>query len=158
MWNIRDAWLLVCLLAFVGCGDGLNVVPVSGVITLGGKPLSGAGIITQPIGQATRNPGPGSFGRTDAQGHFELELVKPARKGAIVGSHRIMISQPTGEATRPAPQKSADGSYEYGIDVPLDRRKSAASTWPTRFTDGSLTIDVPKGGTDQIKLDLDASK
>lgn len=151
-------WLVVSLLTFVGCGDGLNVVPVSGVVTLGGKPLSGAGITTQPIGQATRNPGPGSFGRTDAQGHFELELVKPARKGAIVGQHRVMISRrdDSGASSRQV-LKSADGT-EYGVDQPLSRPKSTGNSWPARFTDGSLTIEVPAGGTDQIKLDLDASK
>jgi hypothetical protein len=155
---MRYSWLLCGLFALMGCGDGLNVVPVSGVVTLGGKPLSGAGIKTQPVGQGTRTPGPGSFGRTDAQGHFELELVKPARKGAMVGPHRVMIFQPIEEADRKGPQKSADGSYEFWTDAPRPRPTTATVNWPTRFTDGSLSMEVPQGGTDQIRLDLDATK
>lgn len=159
MWKMRYSWLLSGVVALVGCGDGLNVVPVSGVVTLGGAPLGGASINTQPIGQGTRTPGPGSFGRTDAQGHFELELVKPARKGAIVGQHRVMIFR--GDASSASSRqvhKSADGTYEYGVDEPLARPKATGDAWPAHFMDGSLTIEVPAGGTDQIRLDLDTHK
>lgn len=159
MRKMRYSWLLCGLVALVGCGDGLNVAPVSGVVTLDDQPLGGASITTQPIGQGTRTPGPGSFATTDAQGHFELELVKPARKGAIVGQHRVMISQPTGDSARQGPQKSADGSYEFWTDAPRSRQQmAAAAAWPTEFTNGSQTLDVPAGGTDQARIDLKSPK
>ena len=53
-------------------------------------------LLTQPIATNSPNPGPGSFGRTDAEGRFELELVKPAIRGAIIGEHRVMIVTPSG--------------------------------------------------------------
>ena len=125
--EMRYCWLLSGLFALAVGGYGVNVEPVSGVGQVGGNPLSGAGIRTQPIGQGTRTPGPGSFARTDAQGHFVLELVKPALQGAIVGQHRVMISQPTGDAARQGPQKSADGSYEYWTDEGVSRQKLDAA-------------------------------
>src|SRR5687768_9836969 len=59
------------LILCAGCGDSLQVAPVSGTITFEGKPLAGATITTQPIATESQNPGSGSFGQTDDQGRFE---------------------------------------------------------------------------------------
>jgi hypothetical protein len=120
---------------------------------LEGKPLVGATVTTQPIGVGTQNPGPGSFGRTDAGGRFELELVKPAVKGAIIGPHRVMISPP-GAGQGGDAQKMADGPRESWADDPQSHRAGGGENWPTRFTDGSLTIEVPGGGTDALRIEL----
>lgn len=149
-----NGWLTLLLIPLAGCGDGLSIAPVSGVVTLGGKPLANASINTQPIGHGTRNPGPGSVGVTDADGRFELELVQPKRKGAIVGEHHFMISPPSTEAATHEPTKSKDGTYEYWTDDPGARHDVAAANWPAKFTDGSLTLDVPAEGTDDVKFDL----
>ena len=60
-----------------GCGSSdLELAEVSGVVTLDGQPVAGAVVNTQPIpASAVPSPGPGSFGRTDEQGRFTLELV-----------------------------------------------------------------------------------
>ena len=84
--------LLWALVMLSGCGQGLPVAPASGVVLLDGAPLANVSIMTQPIATNSPNPGPGSFGRTDAEGRFELELVKPAVRGAIIGEHRVMIT------------------------------------------------------------------
>ena len=65
--------LLWMIVALAGCGQGLPVAPASGVVLLDGSPLANASITTQPIATNSRNPGPGSFGRTDAEGRFDLE-------------------------------------------------------------------------------------
>src|SRR6476646_1310466 len=119
------SWMFVAL---AGCDQGLPVVPASGVVLLDGAPLANVSIMTQPIATNTRNPGPGSFGRTDAEGRFDLELVKPAIRGAIIGEHRVMIAQ-----VGAAPVKTA-----------------GADKWPTSFSDGSLRIQVPKEGTKEL--------
>lgn len=142
------------LLVFAGCGGNLPVAPVSGTVTLGSKPLVGATITTQPIATDSRNPGPGSFGRTDDQGHFELELVKPAVKGAIIGEHRVMISPASDPKSGSGPKLSSDGKYEFWTDDPRSNRAAAGSNWPVRFSDGSLTIEVPREGTDKLRFDL----
>lgn len=145
------------LLLCIGCGDGLSVAPIAGTITFEGRPLAGATVTTQPIGNNSQNPGPGSFGRTDDQGHYELELVQPARKGAIVGEHRVMISKAQDAGSAGQPQQSADGTYEFWSDDPRANRQAAAGpAWPAHLTDGSLRLEVPPEGNDQANFDLKA--
>jgi hypothetical protein len=150
--HIRAVIALVTL-TFAGCGERLPVVPVSGTITLDGQPLAGASIITQPVATDSPNPGPGSTGATEEQGHFVLEVVQPAMKGAIIGKHRVMIS-PANRQRSGSRKRSADGTHEYSIDDPNSNRAETASNWPARFTDGSLTMEVPPGGTDKLNFDL----
>ncbi|MCI0335122.1 MAG: carboxypeptidase-like regulatory domain-containing protein [Planctomycetes bacterium] len=143
------------LLLCAGCREGLPVAPVSGTITYRGEPLADANITTQPIATDSMNPGPGSFGRTDGQGRFELELVKPAIKGAIIGEHRVMISPAGGDTTHDQPQRSADGKSVYWTDDPLAHRKAVADlSWPPRFADGSLRLQVPPEGKADARFDL----
>jgi hypothetical protein len=122
--------LLWGLVLVAGCGQGLPVVPASGVVMLDGAPLANVTVMTQPIATDSPNPGPGSFGRTDAEGRFDLELVKPEVRGAIIGEHRVMIMQ-VGEA-----------------------KAAVAGKWPTSFSDGSLRIQVPKEGTKELRVEL----
>jgi hypothetical protein len=142
------------MLVVAGCDKQQPIAPASGTIILDGRPLVGASITTQPIAKGSRNPGAGSFGRTDDRGHFDLELVKPAVKGAIIGDHRVMISPAGPDSPRSEPKQSADGKSRYWTDNPRSNRESAEKDWPARFTDGSLSITVPQGGTDQLRLDL----
>jgi hypothetical protein len=146
--------LTLSLLLCPGCGERLSVAPVSGTITFEGKPLAGASITTQPIAAGSTNPGPGSFGRTDEQGRFELELVKPAKKGAIIGEHRVMISPADGATPRTQRQQSAEGEFEVWVDDPRANRNAVGSAWPARFTDGSLLLKVPPDGTNEANFDL----
>jgi hypothetical protein len=143
------------LLLCAGCGRSEPVAPVSGVITWEGKPLVDASITTQPIATDSQNPGSGSFGQTDGDGWFELELVKPAVKGAIVGEHRVMISRAAGDVEADQSRRSA-GGVEYWTDDPNSNRQPAGNKWPTRFTDGSLRLHVPPEGTDEANFNLTA--
>jgi hypothetical protein len=146
--------LTLLLFVFTGCGESLPVAPVSGTITFEGKPLAGASITTQPIAKDSQNPGSGSFGQTDDQGRFELELVKPAMKGAIVGEHRVMISRAVTAEADGGPQRSVEGIEYWADDPRSNRQPSAMNNWPARFTDGSLRLQVPPEGTDQANFDL----
>jgi hypothetical protein len=72
-----------------GCSDpsGLQLEPVSGVVTYHGKPLPGGTIVFHPTGAAQ---GPQAVGAIQKDGAFEiLTLGKP---GAVVGTHRVTIS------------------------------------------------------------------
>ena len=122
--------LLWALVVLAGCGDGMPVAPASGVVLLDGAPLANVNILTQPIAAESPNPGPGSFSRTDAEGRFDLELVKPAIRGAIIGEHRVMIMTVS------------------------NRKLPGSDKWPTSFADGSLRIQVPKEGTKDLRVEL----
>jgi hypothetical protein len=147
-------FVVLSLLCCAGCGERLPVAPVSGRITFEGRPLAGAGITTQPMARDSRNPGAGSFGLTDDQGRFELELVKPARKGAIIGEHRVMISKPARPAAESPSKVAVEGGLQVWEDDPRTNRAVSGERWPHRFTDGSLRLTVPPEGTDSADFDL----
>ena len=123
-----------------GCNSRpYDVVPVSGRFTINGQPIPNASITTQPIAaQGSIHPGPGSFGKTDADGRFELELVDPAEAGAVVGQHRVTIT---------TAGHSADPESDMIQDVPRDML-------PPACRDGSLVYEVPAGGTDAFNIEL----
>ena len=115
-------FVLVVAIA-AGCGSKYTVVPVRGTIQLDGKPLEGATILTQPIGPAENDaPGPGSYGHTDADGRFSLELQNEPTPGAVPGDCVITITEsghnPT-ESDKGAVKSSSDSRrYRTSTSIP----------------------------------------
>ncbi|MEO2047179.1 MAG: hypothetical protein ABGX16_11470 [Pirellulales bacterium] len=141
------------LLFSLGCSDSQQVAPVSGTITFEGQPLVGASITTQPIATDSIEVGSGSFGLTDEQGRYELELVKPAQKGAIIAEHRVMISHVAGNQTKDKAQTSEDGETKSWDDATVVK-SGVARAWPLRYIDGSLRLTVPPEGNTDADFDL----
>jgi hypothetical protein len=81
--------MVLCVCVFIaGCGDGINLGTVTGVVTKDGKP--------QPKLYVEFFPAAG--GRpaeaiTDREGRFEL-VYTPQKKGTLVGSSNVRISIP----------------------------------------------------------------
>jgi len=75
-----------CFLVFCGCGGRSDIATVTGTVTLEGQPLANARIVFQPMGS-----GSASYGRTDAEGKYELQYGEDIM-GATIGSHRVTIS------------------------------------------------------------------
>ena len=126
---------------FLGCGPGYDVVQVSGTITLDGKPLGNAQILTQPISESEDNvtPGPGSGAVTDDQGNFVLEFQHDDIMGAVPGKAYIKIVE-LGK-----PKASSDDTIDPSIlrsKVPLD------------YQEGKATYEIPAGGTNAMNIDL----
>ncbi len=88
---IRLGWIGLLGLAAVisaGCSDkpaGISFGEVAGIVTLDGQPLPDATVRFTP---AAGRP---SFGRTDAQGRYELGYRGRAW-GAVVGPHTVRIT------------------------------------------------------------------
>lgn len=70
----------------MGCGGDMKVAPVSGIVTLDGKPLDRASVVFKP--EAGGRP---SFGVTDAEGRFSL-AYSMNEDGAEVGPAIVTIS------------------------------------------------------------------
>lgn len=90
---MRRPLLLVVLFALAaGCGSS-KVVPVSGRITVNGKPLPNASVTFAPIGgKGNAEPGPSSAGKTDADGRYTLALVGQSGSGAVIGRHKVQVA------------------------------------------------------------------
>src|SRR5260370_35958391 len=86
-------WLGLFAFSCLGCGSGgPQYASVSGVVTLNGKPYSGAVVNFQPIGTPdSPYPGPGSYGHTDENGRFSL-VVDDKLTDAGAGSNRVRVA------------------------------------------------------------------
>jgi hypothetical protein len=124
------------LVAIGGCGCRRDIVPVSGLVTLDGRPLAGAVVTLQPLSGGNTRPSlaSGSVGRTDAAGRFTLRLIAPDRPGAAIGEHSVTISTATAAA--------ADASAPQGERV------------PKAWRDGSQRFQVPTGGTAAANFEI----
>lgn len=112
-----------------GCRSGVELLPVSGVVTLDGKPVEQATVLFKP------ETGPVAYGQTDAAGRFELSTA--GRKGAVPGKHKVSITK-----------TKVTG---VGNDEMVDPEK-VKTEWivPQKFTDpdkSGLTAEVARGKT-----------
>jgi hypothetical protein len=138
------AWLLVA----AGCGSkGPNLppqYPVSGSITIDGKPLAGAGIMFLPRGE-TR--GTGAFGMADAAGKYSLK-TDHGGPGAPEGEYAVTISKVVnrdGTPYVPKPDVAEAGERETMPGIYSDSMKTV------------LTAKVPQGG-DTINFELKSKR
>jgi hypothetical protein len=83
---------IIFVLLLNGCSGKLPIVPVSGTVTLDGKPLEGFQVFFQPIHGETSKPMLTASGLTNAHGKFTLKTVEEnPRKGVSVGEYRVTI-------------------------------------------------------------------
>lgn len=117
-----------------GCGSeptGPKKVPVTGLVTLDGKPLDAAvvSVIPSTGGQA-------QSATTDAEGKFKLESVE--------GDHKVAVSKV--EATG-GPPPSADGLAPDFAAAPQKIKPIVPERY-NRMDTSVLVIKVPAGGGD----------
>ena len=128
------------LLLLVGCGQEPHAIaPVSGRVTLNGKPLPNAGVTFSPMPAGAKvDAGPGSAGVTDADGHYTLKLVGKPGKGAVIGKHKvsiIMMDDDDPNDDRPKRQRRPQLPAKYNGHT-------------------TLGCDVSSGGTDKADFEL----
>jgi len=131
--RIGLTFLGMILLSGMGCGgSGYSLVPVSGIVTIKGKPLANAQVQFSP---PKDQPGPLSVGKTDAQGHFELTTLDDHRTGAVPGKHQVRIT--TAQST---------GDDERAI--------FSKELVPPKYRNGSYSFEVPQEGTEKADIDI----
>src|SRR5438552_15438329 len=86
--------LCLVLLVSIGCGKRYQTVPVSGRVTLDGKPIAQAAVSFSPKGTEDGKSLPGAVGGTDERGNYKLQTIdgKDALEGAIPGEHLVIVS------------------------------------------------------------------
>jgi len=138
MHRTLTALCAISLLCTSGCGEEVNVpdmmVPVTGTVTLDGKPLAGATVSFVPDGSTQ---GAGSYGVTTADGKYELQGTQGG-VGAAVGHYRVIITKLVMPDGSPIP-----------ADTPSATDIGAKDLLPAIYSSydvGTLTAEVPAQG------------
>jgi hypothetical protein len=133
---------ILVLGASLGCGSKSNLAPVSGIVTIDGKPVAAAQVLfTSPSGRP-------AAGETDGQGRYVLSTHETG-DGAAVGTYGVTVT------ARPTIQVDAAGA----VGPPTGRPKvehGAVSPVPLKYSNPSnpqLTVEVKPGDND-IPLEL----
>ena len=141
------------MLVLSGCGGGGadpgKGVPVSGTVTLDGKPLEGASVTFMSGTFA-------GFGVTDAQGKYRLV------QGALPGSNKVVISKIEGgaEALTDDPDSGIDAGMREAeaMGNPEGEMPTAPKDLvPAEYSDSAKTklkYDVPAGGATGVDFNI----
>ncbi|MCS7238081.1 MAG: hypothetical protein NZ899_07410 [Thermoguttaceae bacterium] len=130
--------LLVLAVVTCGCaGGGDKPVPVSGKVTVGGKPVGNVIVHFMAVGKTHVGTG-----KTAADGTFSLE------NGALPGVNKIYFS-----VVRELPQGVDETALASGaVELP-----PVENPIPSKYTDPqnpALEFTVPAGGTKEANFDL----
>src|SRR5262249_54834840 len=136
------ARLVVALAGALALGCGSKFAPVSGKVTLNGKPLDHATVMFSPVGKSDSiEAGEGSAGKTNEKGEFRLK-ASTGKKGAWVGEPHVSISAREAQAGDRDPRPPRGGP-------PLTDKV------PSRYNSKSeLRFSVPSGGSKNADFDL----
>ncbi len=111
-FSIITLLLVVFTTTAIGCGKaGPSLVPVTGSVTVDGKPANGATVIFHPTDKEQKLI---PAATTDDGGKFKL--ATSAREGAPVGSYDITVIWPD-PSVQPTPAQKLQGLGEQGPDL-----------------------------------------
>ena len=128
----------ILLVVAVGCGqgnDGFSYQPVSGTVTVDGRPVAGLTVAFVPQGAAI-NSGRPSKAVTDETGRYEAKTLD-GKQGAAIGEHLVSISS----------EKMDQETQEIVEPETIPSRYNKRST--LRFT-------VPAEGTDAADFAIES--
>ena len=123
------------LLALQGCG-GRSYAPVSGTVTLDGKPVAKAVVTFIPLPDpGSKEAGDSASGKTNEKGEYTLQTYTPRgmKDGAQVGKHKVSISQ---QETRGEGDRSVTREK-------LPKKYNEQTTLTADVTAGGPPIDFP---------------
>jgi hypothetical protein len=129
--------LVVCATAMqtVGCGRGPKALPVSGVVTVGGRPVKAAAVMLY------RKGNPAVSAQTEADGTFKLRAVE--------GEHRVTITACESIGPMLDPTASDDSATAPKLKWLVPQRYS-------QLDQTDLKAKVEAGKANQFKFDLPA--
>jgi predicted small lipoprotein YifL len=137
---VRSLAALSALVLVSGCGNGgPALVPVEGVVTLDGAPLSDAAVSLTPL-KAT-DPGP-YMATTDAAGHYTIGTSEDPGGGAAPGEYFLNMSTLKTEAQTDA------------ANMDMAAKVIRPETVPLAYRNSSTTFTVPPEGSTTANFDL----
>ncbi|QDS95851.1 hypothetical protein FF011L_46520 [Roseimaritima multifibrata] len=127
----------LCTLA-VGCGPSYTTVPVSGTVTVNGKPAANVWLQFELIENGVNAPR--STATTDDSGKFTLSLAtEDGGVGAVPGEHVVRLA-PKGEDNEAMEGPEADAPRKMRL--------------PEEATGGKIKFTIPEEGTDSANFDF----
>jgi hypothetical protein len=127
----------------LGCGSQQKFVPVSGVVTLNGKPLVDADVtfrLKEDKPPSLQAP-PSSVGKTNDKGEYTLKATT-GQDGALVGTHVVSVFR--------IDPKTVDRDRRHGAGGV----SPAASVPPRYYENPELTCEVPAEGKNDANFSL----
>jgi hypothetical protein len=144
--------LFVGVLTITGCGgeDGRRTVPVSGIVTMGGKPLDGAEVyfFSEKFS---------GMGMTDAEGKYKLV------QGTFPGENRVFITKIEGGSGENLPTELREDPEQMRVAneslgaTPGSKRVGPQQVVPEHYSNPEktkLTFQVPENGSNSANFDL----
>jgi len=126
----------VIALGAAGCESKAGLAPVSGKITLDGKPLAAAHVVFQPEAGSKAPDIGGSYAFTNENGEYTLRTFDGDHVGAALGTHQVQVNLKIDTEGNPRP-------------------RTPPKMLPARYNRQSeLTFDVKPGGSTQANFDL----
>ncbi len=126
--SFSRTWFVLVALFFVflcGCDTGPPFAVVKGRVTVGGKPLDNVRVTFSPLPKGEAEHWQSSSAVTGADGTFVLLYDgNPAREGAVVGEHKVIVYDPQLEediARGRAPVFRLHEQYRHMGKTPLTR-------------------------------------
>ncbi|MCP4169602.1 MAG: carboxypeptidase regulatory-like domain-containing protein [Fuerstiella sp.] len=161
MNRILSLTLLTTTQLLVGCGGGTGggqpVFPVSGTVTMFGKPLAKATVAFAPqADQAT------AIGTTDNAGNFKLSTYEH-EDGAAEGSYKVVVSKTAAVASAAAAgddeEEGAghDSDDEAAGDHDSGEGETSTELVPQQYTnavDTPFSADVKSSGENIFTFDI----
>lgn len=146
----------VVLVLVAGCSGG-SYAPVTGTVTLRGRPVAGATVVFTPDPPVAGAAG--ATARTGEDGSFRLQTNLPGgvtRDGAVPGKYKVTVSKfvPPGGMTEELYAKRAAQSPDkpYSPDPAVPPRVEA---FPREFSDVSATkvTATVTAGANEVKIE-----
>lgn len=110
--------------ALLGCGgDKFKMAPVTGTVTLAGKPLEKVMVEFWPEAE-----GPRSIAVTDAAGQFKLMTDDGKHTGAVVGAHKVVLKDVSILNDEIRGRAAADVDLSQGRKPRISTKYSSAQT------------------------------
>jgi hypothetical protein len=125
----RGACLVAFLLILSGCADDRGLIPVSGVVTLDGQPMPGAGDLTfVPVDVAEGSPTRPAKAEFGPDGAYSAQSYQPG-DGLYPGTYKVLVScwevAPTPDG--PPPKSFIPERYQSRANSGLELIVDAAS-------------------------------